>query len=273
MNVSSRTTKSQGQILLIGLMLIALVTTIVGTGALRSMSSTQTTKQKEESNKASNIAKGALEAGINNEVIDSTNFADINPSTYIQQLDIPKTPENTFVYSEVVPKDHQYMFYLTGYDTATNTFSTDYYTSGIELYYSSETSTCPLLEIALIDNNNTVIDRKYTAPTASGCGTNNLNYAGAITPSLGGDLAWEGKTTSFASKITIDSTNLTGKNVKLLVVRPFFNGTKLGFLGTNLRKQGREISSTVRTIDGAQKTETVYQAYPQIPLSLFATVL
>ncbi|MBP6994019.1 hypothetical protein KBB12_02150 [Candidatus Woesebacteria bacterium] len=268
-----RTIKSQGQILLIGLMLIALVTTIVGTGALRSMSSTQTTKQKEESNKASNIAKGALEAGINNEIVDSTNFTDVNPGAYSQQLNIPKTPENTFVYSEVVPKDHQYMFYLADYDTAANTFGTDYYVSGIELYYSSEASTCPLLEIIFIDKDNAVVNRKYTAPTASGCGTNSLNYVGAISPNPGGDLAWDGKTTTFANKITIDSIDLTGKNIKVLVIRPYFDGTKLGFLGTSLKQQGREVSSTVRTIDGAQKTEKVYQAYPQIPLSLFATVL
>lgn len=267
-------TRIQGQVLLIGLMLIALVTTIVGTGALRSMSSTQTTKQKEEANKASNIAKGALEAGINDETIDSSNFTDVNPGAYSQQLNIPKTPENTFVYSEVVPKDHQYLFYLTDYATAENSFGTNYYTSDVELYYSSEASTCPLLEIIFIDAGDKIINRIYTAPTASGCDSKNLNYAGAIIPTTGTySLDWDGKTTTFANKIPIGSTNLTGKNVKLLVIRPFFDGTKLGFLGTSLRQQGREVSSTVRTIDGAQKTEKVYQAYPQIPLSLFATVL
>ena len=270
-------TRSQGQILLIGLMLIALVTTIVGTGALRSMSSTQTTKQKEEANKASNIAKGALEAGINDETIESTNFTDVNPDAY-SQLNIPKTPENTFVFNEVVPKDNQYMFYLTEYDTATNTFSSDpskYYEADMEIYYASETSSCPLLEIIFINKDDEIINRKYTAPTASGCGTNNLNYAGAIAPTVGTfNLNWDGQTTNFDNKIPIiGATDLDGKDVKLLMIRPFFVGTKLGFLGTNLKAQGREVSSTVRTIDGAQKTEKVYQAYPQIPLSFFATVL
>ncbi len=267
-------TRSQGQILLIGLMLIALVTTIVGTGALRSMSSTQTTKQREEANKASNIAKGALEAGINDETIDSTNFTDVNPDAY-SQLNIPKTPENTFVFNEIVPKDHQYMLYLASYENSTNTFKTDYYVDNIELYYASEASTCPLLEIIFINKNDEIIHRKYTAPSASGCGTNNLNYAGAIAPTSGTfNLDWDGQTTNFANKIPIvGATDLDGKEVKLLIIRPFFAGTKLGFLGTNLKAQGREVSSTVRTIDGAQKTEKVYQAYPQIPLSFFATVL
>jgi Tfp pilus assembly protein PilX len=83
-------TRTQGQVLLIGLMLIALVTTIVGTGALRSMSSTQTTKQKEESKKASNAAQGALEAGINNEDINYSDFTDVNPTGYAQSR-APKT--------------------------------------------------------------------------------------------------------------------------------------------------------------------------------------
>ena len=262
-------TRTQGQILLIGLMLIALVTTIVGTGALRSMSSTQTTKQKEEANKASNIAKGALEAGINDETIDSTNFTDVNPDAY-SQLNIPKTPDNTFVFNEVVSKDNQYMFYLTSYDTATNTFGTDYYVNNVELYYASESTTCPLLEVIQIDVSDQIVNRTYTAPTA-GCGTNSLNYPGAVIPVAGGDLTWDGQTTNFAHRIFIN--NLAGKEVKLLIIRPFFAGTKLGFLGTNLKAQGREVSSTVRTIDGAQKTEKVYQAYPQIPLSFFATVL
>jgi len=269
-------TRIQGQILLIGLMLIALVTTIVGTGALRSVSSTQTTKQKEEASKASNIAKGALEAGINDETIESTNFTDVNPNAYIQQR-IPKTPENTFVFNEVVPKDHQYMLYLASYNIAENSFGTDYYDGNIEVYYASEPSSCPLLEIIFINDNNEIVNRKYTAPTAGNCGSNSFNYAGAILPTTDTEpytLDWDGVTTSFANKIPImGATDLVGKDVKLLVIRPFFAGTKLGFLGTNLMPQGREVSSTVRTIDGAQKTEKVYQAYPQIPLSFFATVL
>jgi hypothetical protein len=267
-------TRIQGQILLIGLMLIALVTTIVGTGALRSVSSTQTTKQKEEANKASNIAKGALEAGINDETIDSTSFTDVNPGAY-SQLNIPKTPENTFVFNEVVSKDHQYMLYLTSYETATNSFGTDYYDGNIEVYYASEASSCPLLEIIFINNNNEIINRKYTAPTAGNCGSNSLNYSSAILPTTGSyELDWDGVITSFANKIPIiGATDLEGKSVKLLIIRPFFAGTKLGFVGLLLKPQGREVSSTVRTIDGAQKTEKVYQAYPQIPLSFFATVL
>lgn len=271
--MAHRQTHTQGQVLLIGLMLIALVTTIVGTGALRTMTSTQTTKQGEEEKKAGNIAKGALEAGINDEVIDYSNFTDVNPGAYIQQ-NIPKTPANVFVFNSVVPKDHQYMFYLTGYNTVDNTFGTDYYVGNVSVYYASESGNgaCPVLEIIQIDSNDQIAERTYTGPVGGSCpGTYTLSYPGAIPPGAGGALDWDGTTTAFSHDVTV--TIAAGAQIKLLIVRPFFEGTKLGFLGTNLKAQGREVSSTVRTIDGAQKTETVYQAYPQIPLALFATVL
>jgi len=265
--------KNQGQVLLIGLMLIALVTTIVGTGALRTMTSTQTTKQGEEEKKAGNIAKGALEAGINDETIDYSAFTDVNPGAYIQQ-NIPKTPENTFVYNNIIPKDHQYMFYTATYNTSDNTFGTDYYEGNVSVYYASESGNgaCPVLEIIQIDANDQIAERTYTGPVGGSCPAEySLNYPGAIPPGTGGSLDWDGTTTAFSHDVTVTIT--AGSQIKLLIVRPFFEGTKLGFLGSNLKAQGREVSSTVRTIDGAQKTETVYQAYPQIPLALFATVL
>jgi type II secretory pathway pseudopilin PulG len=267
-------TRTQGQVLLIGLMLIALVTTIVGTGALRSMSSTQTTKQKEESKKASNAAQGALEAGINNEDINYSDFTDVNPTGYAQSR-APKTIADKFVYNEVVPKDHQYMFYLTEYNQETNLFDTDplkHFAGDLTVYYKNSGTTCPLLELIQINDDNQISNRTYTAPNGD-CGSNSLNFPGAIAPAGGGTLDWDGQQTVFANSITI---NIAG-STKLLIIRPFFEGTKLGFSisdpAKNLKPQGREISSTVRTIDGAQKTEKVYQAYPQIPLSLFATVL
>jgi hypothetical protein len=267
-------TRTQGQVLLIGLMLIALVTTIVGTGALRSMSSTQTTKQKEEANKASNIAKGALEAGINDETINSSNFTDVNPNAY-SQSQAPKTPTDKFVYKEAIPKDHQYLFYMSGYTPADNKFETDYFTGDLSIYYANTGTTCPLLEVIQIDANDKIVDRTYTESTPGCPGTNNFNYTGPglATPAAGRTLTWDGDDTTFNHSITL--TIPESRTVKLLVIRPFFESTKLGFsTGAGLLKpQGREISSTVRTIDGAQKTEKVYQAYPQIPLSLFATVL
>ena len=267
-------TRTQGQVLLIGLMLIALVTTIVGTGALRSISSTQTTKQKEETNKASNIAKGALEAGINDETIDSTNFTDVNPGAY-SQLQSPKTPTAEFVYKETIPKDHQYLFYMSGYRPADNTFETDYFAGDISIYYANTGTTCPLLEVIQINADDQIVSRTYTDRTPDCPATNDFHYTGPglAMPAVGGTLTGDGEDTTFSHTITLVIP--VENRIKLLVIRPFFEGTKLGFTtGAGvLKPQGREISSTVRTIDGAQKTEKVYQAYPQIPLSLFATIL
>lgn len=266
-------TRSQGQVLLVGLMLIALVTTVVGTGVLRSITSSQGTKQTEESNKAANIAKGVLEAGINDETIDPSNFTDINPGAYSQTQEASETPTEIFVFNEVVQKDHQYLYYLTDYDAANNTFSTgSYFDQELTIHFGSEAAgPCPILEILEIGVDKSVIHRHYTAP-GSGC-TDSLNHPSALATGSGGNLSWDGSTVAFGQTVTI--TPGSNGDTILLVVRPFFAGTKLGFTtasGVALKPQGRVISSTVRTIDGAQRTETVYQAYPQIPLTFFATV-
>ncbi len=268
-----RETKSQGQVLLIGLMLIALITTIVGTGALRSVVSNQTTKNAEESKKASNIAKGALEAGTNDEPVAPANFTDVNPNVF-NVAPVPQTTGNTFVYDKTVEKDQQYLLYLADYDYATNTFNTNYYPGNIQIHYADDTATCPILEILEVNDANIIVNRTYTNTIGGSCPNNPLQVFGAVNPGSGQTLSWNLNSITFNKSITISNN----PNIKLLVIRPFFAGTKLGFVGTAdattnpLNPQGREVSSTVRTIDGAQKTEKVYQAYPQIPLSLFATI-
>ncbi len=276
-------TRTQGQVLLIGLMLIALVTTIIGTGVLRSTTSTQTTKQKEEANKASEAARGILEGGLNDEGDLTQNFTGVNKDATSLDVVNPDTTEE-FLYNDIVGKDEQYLFYLAEYDPQSNTFAAPYFTEQLTVYFGSEAGTCPLVELILIDADNNILTRYYpSSPSdASGCSASSFNYpvddpghllTGEISRTI---TTGNGDSATFRFNTTITSTSLASfGNAKLLVVRPFFAGTKLGFgaqTGDLLPPQGRVVSSTARTIDGAQKTETVYQAYPQIPLSLFATI-
>lgn len=264
--------RSSGQVLLLGLMLVALITTIVGTGALQTISSTQTTKQTEEARRAANIARGALEAGINDEEIDpGTFFSNVNPDASTQSI-VNKTPTNQYVHSDVVQKDGQLLFYLTDFNTSTNTFGSEYYDGGIQVFFGTEGS-CPELELLAVGPDNQVIDRKYSGALPGCSGSLNHPDAIAVENASAEPLTWDGNITTFSGKLSL--TVNSAQEVRLLVIRPFFGSTKVGFVGVgnDLMSQGREISSTVRTIDGAQRTETVYQAYPQIPLSLFATVL
>lgn len=272
-------TRTKGQVLLIGLMLIALVTTIIGTGVLRSTTSTKTTKQKEEANKASEAARGILEGGLNDEGNLSQNFTGVNKDATSLEVVNPQTTQE-FLYNDIVGKDEQYLFYLTGYDPQNNSFTTDYFTQNLTVYFGSETGTCPLVELILIGANDNILARYYPS-TPPACPTSSFNYPSSnpghlltgTTPKT--ITTGNGDSATFAFNTTISSLgSFASEKAKLLVVRPFFAGTKLGFgAGAgNLSPQGRVVSSTARTIDGAQKTETVYQAYPQIPLSLFATI-
>lgn len=268
--------RQSGQMLLIGLMLVALVTTIVGTGVLRSTTSTQSTKQREESNKASEIARGLLEQGTNDEEIDINIFNNVVP-TATQLRTIEQSTTNTFVFNDNVAKDSQYILYTTNYDMANNTFGTDYMPGELSVYYGvgGSNADCALLEIMEITNTSgrDKISNRYYTGSRSGCTS---SFGDPVPHMLTVDtdpapITWAGEQITFANSVTINISS----NVKAVVVRPFYFATKLGFVTNNvvgMRPQGRVISSSARTIDGAERTETVYQAYPQIPLSLFATI-
>lgn len=265
---SPTSNKQQGQVLLVGLMIMALITTVVGTGAFRATTSTRTTNEVEEGNKASDIAKGILEGALNDESVPASDFADADSGATSQ--DISTSPAGTFITSEVIAKDSHYLFYTTNYNPATNSFGTSYYTGLLNIYFASESGTCPVLELTQITNTLGVKSRSYVTP----CGTNAVSgAANDITPSSGTySLTWNSETVSFTRRASINMT--VGGNVVAVLVRPMFHNTRIGFAAQtgNLATQGREISSTARTIDGAQRTEKVYQAYPQIPLQFFTTV-
>ncbi len=262
--------RSQGQVLLIGLMLIALVTTIVGTGVLRSTTATQSTKQAEEANKASEIARGLVEQGINDEEALPGSFTDANP-TGTQFGSTPRAITDTFVYDDPIAKDGQHIFYTTSYDMTANSFGTDYFAGDLNVYYGTESGQCvqlEIMEISTVAGQDRITKRYYTGDTNPTC-TFDYSGPGSLTSTGGIGISWGGRTVTFDKKVTI-----AVGGAKAVIVRPFFGETRLGFTttGGGFKPQGREISSTARTIEGAERTETVYQAYPQIPLSLFATI-
>lgn len=259
--------RQDGQVLLVGLMIVALITTIVGAGALRATTSTRTTKQQEEASKASNVAKGIQEALINNVNVAPTTFVGINPGVITTANQI--TTATSFVTPNTVAKDSQYVFYMANYDSATNLLTNPLYTGAgrdqLDIYYDNA-NTCPVIEVTEIDINYSIVKKLHT-PT---CGLTNtiVSSSQQIDSTTGGDVVGVGGTTTFGKMISYVSS----PNTILVIVRPYYASTKIGFVGTTtLKPQGTEITANTRTIDGAQVTEKSYIAYPQIPLALFAT--
>lgn len=264
-----RKQKTKGQVLLLALMAMAVLTTIVGTSVLRSTVTTRTERQNEATTQAENAAKGLQEAQLGGgPTIPPSNFEGVDSGKSSQN----STPTSTgsFVSPYVVSKDGQYVFYMSSYNIANNTFGIDYYTGNIDILYDDPTTGCPVLEVILIDNLNN--STRAFSKSPSGCDSNAITFLGpsatVISSAAGESLMQGGETTPFNKRITISA----GLTTKLIIVRPYFAGTKLGIKGMGLKPQGREISSTIRTVDGVQKTEKTYQLYPQIPLNLFATI-
>ena len=258
--------RNDGQVLLVGLMVIALITTIVGAGALRATTSTRTTKQQEEASKASNVAKGMQEAGINYVTVAPGDFSGINPGVITTAN--PITTTTSFVTPNTVAKDNQYVFYMADYNSATNTFTSPLNTAAdaqLDIYFQDVSGTCPVIEVTEIKNDYSVVKKHHS----STCETNTIvSSSQQIITSAGGAVVGAGGTTTFSKKISY----LSSQNTILVIVRPYFASTKIGFVGsTTLKPQGTEITANTRTLDGAQVTEKSYLAYPQIPLALFAT--
>ncbi|MFO0704186.1 MAG: hypothetical protein U0525_05755 [Patescibacteria group bacterium] len=267
----------QGQALVIVLMVIALTATIAGTAAFRTISQTRQTTENVDKQKSSNAAKGIIEKALNNESVTNTNDelggsggtfkAGVNPITTTGNA------STTFVTS-TIPKDSQFLFYLKSYIFASNSFGPETATYNFDIFFKDTSATgCPVLEIIYINTANEVGARKIATP----CDTNSVSYASGNlgvddTTAANKTVSYKNSNTDFGKKLS-SSLSVSANAYKLIIIRPLFADTKLGFKATsgNLPPQGETVTSQAQTGGGSQTTEEVYRAYPQIPDYLFTT--
>ncbi len=264
----------RGQILLITVMLIATVITVVMTAVFKSTTETQITKLEQESERALVAAESALEIALKSGVgsystLGLTGVAGIdlvNSSVTLDDVSVAKD----FV-SPLVQQDEQYTFYFTGYNNATHVFDSNYYNGTVVFYFASEANsnscagqrTAPALEVTLISATNTIV-RRLIDP-CSGIGTD------ITADQITGDY----KVLDATFKYKADSA-ISVNNTKVIIVRSFFNDTKIGINNNNsatvfLRPQGNYYVSEAKTYSGIVKKIRLFQAYPQIPAEFFVT--
>lgn len=259
----------KGQILLITVMLLATAITVVMTIAFNATTETQVTKLEQESQKALSAAEAGLELAIKQLKISSSG-AVLDYSTEVGQgikgtAQFTTTASDVFV-SPLLQQDEQYTFYMDGYTTASS-FGTTYFNGNFNLLFGSEGGDCasrPIaLELTRVMNDDTV-NRSVVDPCARLRTTTGLLTSTTNTFTL--------LSTTFRHQAA--SIPVAG-DVKIIIVRPLYSSTKLGFesvVGGVFPLQGNTLVSEAKvTGSGVTKRVKLFQSYPQIPTDFFVT--
>ncbi len=267
-----------GQALLIIVMLLATVMTIIIAVSHRAVTQTQLTKVQEESVRTLAAADSAIELGLKSTSTGNIQTFREAGLTTLQGIDLDESKiiistnlSNQFV-SPLIPKDQQYTFYLADYPG----FSQNNFSGNIKLFMGSEggglcsTRDTPALEVTLIyDTNET---KKWLVEPCSS--SSYISGNSKITPTTQSQTILG---TTFAYR-TADNDIQVGQstlyqNAKILIVRPLYAATKVGFTTTasSFSPQGKTIQSEARTYSGVTKVVQVFQSYPQFPADFFVT--
>lgn len=264
--------KQEGQVLLIVIMLLATALTVVLSVSFKSSTDTQITKLEQESQ----IALAAADAGIE-KALNLIKDDLINIGTYMfsespldleivdwEGIDLDKSkvlikdeagPELT---SPLILQDELHVLYLSDYEKGSG-FSSPW-AGNLTIYFESESGN-PSLELTFIDNSNVVSKSVYNS-----C---NLDPEKSIENAF--DTSDATKTIENVQfKCSID-LGLVSDN-KLLIIRPLFAATRIGFEGSiDLRIQRKIIVSTGVSTAGVSKKIRMFQYKPQIPSEFFVT--
>ena len=259
-----------GQSLIVVLMLAALISTIVGTVAFQSATQTNTTNTTTQQEIAEKGAQGILEKILNNESINVSEDLGTNLNPSITPVFSNAVGTANFVTANTVSKDSQYLFYLSGYDPTTNVYAAPSFSSSFTIYFDSDTdvATCPVLELTYVGFTGTPSVPTILKREATGaCGSNTVG----VNTALGGGTTIDGVDFARSWTVSVSSPIATSN---LLIIRPLFNDTKLGFTTSgNLPAQGQTITAVVQTAQGTQREEQVYRPYPQInDLPIFLSI-
>jgi len=267
----SRTTSESGQALLLLLMMMAVIVTITGAAAYRTTTQTKATKESEEGKKAYQGAVGYLEQALQGIVITPIAGFDsgiIPVGSSAQNRD----GTSSTAFTTKIAKDGMYTIYLYEYNPDTNMLNLPAPGGTLSpLYYSIVGTECPVFELTFVSGATHTLTRLFTKQSeiiipCSQYKLTAVSEANVITPAVANVTI---DTIVFNRSITINPS-LIPPETKLLIVRSLFTNATIGFSSTPA-SQGRRIFSTARTQEGAQKTVSIFQPHPQIPLELFIT--
>lgn len=252
----------KGQVLIITIMLLATVITVVMTLSFKSTTETQVSKLEEESQRALAAAEAGLEAALirGNVTIGAGQDVDIAGFTGIATVDTSDISGNREFTTPLLRQDEIYAFYMAAPPALTSGYWTG---GGLDIYYNG--SACPpTIEITTIDKNN-VINRKVVdnCPNlSSGGGAVDTATAGSYTFADG---------TIYTLRYSYGGV-AAGAEKKLIVVRILSGSTRVGFKGTsNLKAQGKIVTSEAQSTSGVTKKIRLFQSYPQFPADFFVT--
>lgn len=281
MRINSRS----GQSLLVIVLLIAVVFTLIASASYRLTTETQSARIQEDTVKTLAAADSGIEKGIqmlNDKLDGKYYFKDVPGGLSLTGIDLSKSyvdissdTTNVFV-SPNVNKDDQYTFYLYEYPNGTS-----YYNGNLTIYFGDGSAgvSCntpgrltPALEISVINAANNIY-RWVVEP----CGSSPRiqSDSGTIGASTSGAPFSPGGQGNFSHSVIFDKiTTLPINNPKLLIIRPLFASTELGFQrsgGGTFFTQGQNITAEAVSTTGISKVVTLFRSYPQIPADFFVT--
>jgi hypothetical protein len=249
---NKRNKQTEGQVLLLSLMLIATVLTVFLSVSFKSTTETQITKLEEENQKALAAAEAGIEAALKTSGtvnIGSGLSADL--AGFSGNAQCSTLTSNTFI-SPRVTKDSQYTFYTSNYP-----YFNVYWSGSLNIYFKTETDT-PVLEITQIKNDDSIV-HNLVDPGNQIDGTGKLTTNSHCSPLQGISFGY-----CLTSPLSISDT-------KLVIVRVLSASTKLGFSGSSaFPVQGKTCTSTANSATSTKKV-ILFQSYPQIPADFFVT--
>ncbi len=267
MNIAKHN-KQSGQVLLIAVMLLAVTLTVVLSVTFSSRTDTQLTKLEEENQKALAAAEAGIEAAlksgtgsaiiIGNDPLPQNGERILPGDEFEGEASVTEDYNKSSFITPLIQKDEQYTFYMGDYDKDSNTVGASLAQDLTICFGDDNQNTPSAVEITLVKGAIPTLVR-YVIDTEE-------RISNAETDT--GDSCPDGDFTT-AKKITAAAI---GADTKLVLVRVFYNSTKILFTRTaNLPSQGKFVSSEATSQTGVSKKVELFQSYPQIPADFFVT--
>ncbi len=265
-----------GQSLLIIVLLIAVVFTIIASASYRLTTETQSARIQEDTVRTLAAADSGIEKGLqllsdNEQGTFAFNNVDVGLTlsgidAAASTLTIATASTNAFT-SPVVQKDEQFTFYLYDYPNGTN-----YFSNSLNVFFGSQgglncnTRNTPSLEVTLIYGASASIQR-WVAEPCPATAPFIESSSGTATITSGGTVDGQ----AYTRKITLNFSSYS--QARLLVIRPLFADTRLGFqpVTGSISSQGRTITAEAVSTTGISKIVTLFRSNPQIPADFFVT--
>ena len=263
-------TSQSGQILMIAILFATIIFTIGLSITNLTTKDTKGTKLQEDASRARAAAEAGIEAALGQGSNDSVDIGSLLSGAGLSGQATVTTEATAQFTTPLISKDAQYTFYITGYDSSTQTVTTGSFDDDMAIqrispasaqYCSSEQKFA--LELTFID---------ATASTGGIVGRYVIDECDLI----------DGTTDEYDFGATIPTSSIT-PDPHILIARVIapsgsFDGAKIRIDnsgGNQFPAQGKVVTSTASvgtTVDqNVTKKVKLFQSYPQLPAEFFVT--